>query len=812
MSHTYNEFTQQLNAVSAKIDAYLSADNRSVEELEYLESWLFNQSEKVRLSKLNNAGCETNTHVENQKVSYDAIIICDAQLVIHRFSGPSYYFPGAPNSNNFKFGMDDLMSIADRQILQSAVNKAKRILTNQVVDLYFTTPDCVQSSCQFEIDAKASNFGANRVVIFLTFKNNREQELANYQRIMLDNLPGMDVYLFDKNFCYIMVGGKEKERFNLSNNEMIGKTLFEVVDKKSQRSLFPFYHKAINGEASEGEVRFKNELYFLVAKPIKDRNNNTVAGILIVQNVTQDKELEERLKQAKIDAQNANKAKSIFIANMSHEIRTPLNAIVGFTEQLKKTKLNTEQQHHLSLIEKASDQLLYLVTEIVFLFKLGMGRVYIEKIPFSLSELIQDIYEICSIEAKGKSLDFIVDKEQGLPDTLIGDPHRLRQILMNLLINAIKYTDKGSVKLFCNLVSDSKKSLALSFTVSDTGRGIAKKDLPHIFDVFEQGTKRTQNLRGGAGLGLGISKKLCELLDATISVQSKLNVGSDFKLVIPFKKASTKPKADKGKKFELQDKHLKNKTILLADDDEHSLLLGSTILKSWGAYCVQVKDGQEALTALQKKRFDVVLLDINMPKKTGVQVIKKMRSNAEELNHKTPTLCITANAITSDIKKNLKVGFDDYLIKPFGETELYNKLCNALSIDLPMPKTIAIQTDEVAENCNYDFFDTSELLKTAEGDRTFFNKMIANFIKNADSLAQCIHDNLDTGEWETIGESVHKAIPSFKYFGMNKIASNFELIEDITLSNKEHENLSDIVQQALGDIYKTIEQAKAAIK
>lgn len=609
-----------------------------------------------------------------------------------------------------------------------------------------------------------------------------------------------------------MVGGREKERFNLSNSDLVGKTLFEVMDKKTQRRLFPFYHKAISGEATEGEVRFKNELYYLVAKPITDANNNTVAGVLIVQNVTKDKELEQRLIKAKKDAQDANKAKSIFIANLSHEMRTPLNSVMGFTEQLKQSNLTNEQQHHLNLIEKASDQLLYLVNEIVFLFKLGLGRVYIEKVPFSLSELINELSELCTIEAKEKNLAFIVEKDETVADILIGDAYRLRQILMNLLINAIKYTDKGHVKFSYKVLSDSKNKVELLFTVADTGRGIAKKDLPHIFDVFEQGKILTRNTMGGAGLGLGISKKLSHLLDGAITVQSKLNVGSSFKLSIPLKKAPNKQVVKKENSYDLEDNHLKNKKLLLADDDEHSLLLSSTILSNLGLNVVMVKDGQHALDELQNNIFDLVLLDINMPKKNGVQVIKSMRANANCPNQKSPSLCITANALTGDIKKNLKAGFDDYLIKPFGEVELYNKLCNALSLKPNTSnqniKDLQVQDSQTTDS--EDVFDTSELLRTAEDDKDFYNKMIDNFITNAEELAKFFTVNIHSAEWKTLGERSHKAIPSFKYFGMRKIASTFEEIEALALWDEKYEALPVLGEQALEMIYEAIKKAKAA--
>ncbi len=812
MRNKYNKLEQQLHAVSAQIDDFINAENSSVTELEDIESWLFNQSEKIRLLKLKGAGCATTNSVQLQNIRYDGIIICDSQFKIHQCAGPAYFFPGSLKGVKSNIFISELMNQADLVKFNDCIIQARRTLTNHAVELNFQSGDGVQSHCRFEVDAKASNFSDDRIILYLTFKNNREQELADYQRVMLDSLPGIDVYLFDKNYCYIMVGGREKERFNLSNSELVGKTLFEVMDKKTQRSLFPFYHKAISGEATEGEVRFKNQLYYLVAKPISDANGNTVAGVLIVQNVTQDKEVEERLKKAKKDAQSANKAKSIFIANISHEIRTPLNAINGFTEQLFKTNLSDEQWHQLGLIKKASDQLLHLVNEIVFLFKLGMGKVYIEDIPFSLPELINELDEIFSIEAKKKNLEFTVEKDPLVPDTLIGDPFRLRQILMNMLVNAIKFTDKGSVKFYCGLKKDLDKSVELFFTVSDTGKGIATKDLPYIFDMFEQGNDRTQNLRSGAGLGLGISKKMSQLLNGTIQVKSKRNVGSDFSLEVPLKKGNPSDNIEKENSFDLSKKHLRNKTILIADDDEHTLLLSDMIFKSWEMDYVLVNDGSQALKELKKYKYDIVLLDINMPKKNGVQVIKDIRALKDGPNQKTPFLCITANALISDIKKNLKAGFNDYLIKPICEKELYDKLCNTLSIKPPVNTTeeAACKVQKPKQRGQDDVFDTNELIRTAEDDKDFYNKMIDNFIENAEALGDCFSKNIVSRDWKTLGERSHKAIPSFKYFGMNKIASTFEEIERLALWDEKYDTLPVLAENTLKMINKAINKAKAA--
>ncbi|MBN2636370.1 MAG: response regulator, partial [Prolixibacteraceae bacterium] len=579
----------------------------------------------------------------------------------------------------------------------------------------------------------------------------------------------------------------------------------DVFDKQTQRRVFPFYNKALNGEYTEGEVRYKNNVYYIVAAPVKNHQNRTIAGILISQNVTNDKLLEESLIKSKEQAQKADKAKSIFIANMSHEIRTPLNSILGFTEQLEKTKLNRQQKKLVNLIKNASDHLLYLVTEIVFLFKLGMDKVYIENVPFSVDDMFAELEEIFVQQTKKKNLNFSLVKDKNIPQVLKGDPFRLRQILMNLLVNAIKYTNKGEITLSCELRKKTKTKAEIVFKVSDTGIGISKKDLPFIFDVFEQGNKRTEKIRGGAGLGLGICNKLVNLLNGEIWVESKLNSGSTFFVMLPFKKSAAGKLKEREQQFDIDKELLKNKKILLADDDEHNLILAEMILNNWKTNCTLVKNGQQALTKINEEKFDIILLDIHMPQKDGLQVIKTIHSNNTGINFKTPKLAITANALKSDIHKYLKAGFDDYIIKPFKEIELYNKICNLLGIEQEnkSPKSKVWGKEKNPD----DIFDVQELKKVTGADVAFFNKMLDNFISNTKNLSESFATALKNKNWQEIGEKAHKAVPSFKFFGLKNVSYSLKKIEHLALREKDFEKLPQLVKQTQIQIKKITQKA-----
>jgi len=804
MLYKDNELNRQLIDISKLINNYLTDRDHYAPLLDDVENWLKTQFERLRVQKLKDSKAIIR-HGKNGSLRDDAIFIFDSSMKIIHYSGPKNYFTGSSFNQDVSLTLFDFIDEAEHGKLIDMISMAKQDQKNASVEVHVKTGTGMLNKCILSIDMAAGNIQCDRYVACMKLPENVEYQLSEYQSIIFDNLPGMDVYLFDRDYRYIVAAGKEKEKFQLTNSDLIGKTMFEIYDKKSQRSFFPFYNKAINGESTEGEIRYRGDVYYMVATPVKDYENNTVAGILISQNVTNDKLLEEQLKRGKDEAQRADKAKSIFIANISHEIRTPLSAIMGFSEQLEKTELSPKQARYLSLIKKASDHLLYLVTEIVFLFKIGMGKVYLEKRPFSPYELIGELNDQFLSQAAEKKLQFLVEESKDIPKVLIGDQFRLRQILMNLLVNAIKYTDNGTVKLTCRVKKEYKKKVKLVFKVSDTGVGISNDDLPKIFNVFEQGEKLTINIRSGAGLGLGICHRLVELLGGEITVKSKLNMGTTFTVVLPFEKATEDILVQGKKQFNIADEYLAGKKILMADDDEHNLLLAGMILKSWKTDHVLVKNGEDALHELRTKKFDLVLLDIHMPMMDGVEVIRAVRSERAGLNSKILALAVTANALKSDIHKYLKAGFDDYLIKPFREAELYNKLCNVLGFE-PLEEVMKEGQDNAGEEATDDF-NTSELLNTANGDMEFFNTMINNFINNSNVLKDVFEINLRSGNWEEIGEKAHKAIPSFKYFGLTGIASRLGSIEDLALRQKKYQDLPVVVTETISRINMVMNQA-----
>lgn len=810
MSDCQKDIQYKLNTISGLIDQFLDNPEETREVLLFTENWLNTQLNKISLRKLKDVRMIKDQEDE-LKVWQDGMLVINSQTSIIRYSGFQNYFLAVLGVTP-ELKLIDFVAGSDKEVFLSAFAGAIRNKKNVRFEIRLQTSLGNSCNCRMEIDITSSSPENDRYNIYYSLHDHFNIHAFNFQSVVFDHLPEMDVFIFDNDYRYILAAGKEKERHHLSNADFLGKRMFDIFDKQTQRKIFPFYHKALNGESMEGEVRYKKDVYYLVAAPVKDHENKTVAGILVSQNVTSDKLLEESLIKSKEEAQRADKAKSIFLANLSHEIRTPLNSITGFTEQLEKTGLDVRQQKFVNLINNASEHLLYLVSEIVFLFKLGMGKVYIENIVFSMQELLNEIGDDYRKQAMKKNLDFTVEKDQNLPDVVLGDPFRLRQIIMNLLVNALKYTDEGSVKLRVKVLSEGKNKVEVLIEVSDTGIGIHEKDLPYIFDVFEQGNTRTEKIRGGAGLGLGICKKLIELFRGEIYVESKLNSGTTFFVRLPFVKSEKSKLKIKDKEYKLEDSLLAGKKILLADDDEHNLLLAEMILRSWQTDFILVKDGAEAIKMAEKEKFDLILLDIHMPNKDGVQVIKTLRSNNSALNYSTKVLALTANALKSDITRYLKTGFDDYVIKPFKEMELYNKLCNILKIGHAAQQEKITQNVSMEQTFTDDSFDVQELNSTANGDDEFFNMMIDSFITNARNLLETFQLAIQQEDWREIGEKAHKAIPSFKFFKLNFISAQLERTEDVALRENRFSELPDLVSRLDLEIKKVIQQAVAAKK
>lgn len=397
--------------------------------------------------------------------------------------------------------------------------------------------------------------------------------------------------------------------------------------------------------------------------------------------------LHEEAQHSKELAQSASATKSRYLANMSHEIRTPLNGIIGMIHLMNSSGLTPEQQTHLNMMNAASDSLLSLVNDFLDISKVEAGKLELESIAFSIEELVHSAIDIQGISASDKGLELICDLLPGTSELFVGDPVRLRQVILNLIGNAIKFTDLGHVKIRCELVSRSVEEVEFHFIVRDTGVGIFIADQQKIFEEFTQGDSSTTREYGGTGLGLAISAKLVALMGGRIWVDSEIGQGSSFHFTTRLYTLTSSGATTNVKWSPVQEeyssslvKQVRELKVLLVEDNLINQTVALAMLTKGGHEVEVANNGEEALAALEQSNFDLVLMDVQMPRMDGVEATKIIRNKESETNTHVPIIAMTANTMTGDREQYLEVGMDEYISKPLNSDELFRVVNSILHL------------------------------------------------------------------------------------------------------------------------------------
>jgi signal transduction histidine kinase len=423
--------------------------------------------------------------------------------------------------------------------------------------------------------------------------------------------------------------------------------------------------EAIIGAINESKV------YKYMTKPLEPKDLK-----ITVQRALEAYELEKSniaLVIAKQQAEKATEEKSNFLSTMSHELRTPLNAVIGMTYLLMQESPTPEQLENLRVLKFSADNLLVLINDLLDFSKIEAGKINFEDLDFSLGNLFNSIRLALKPLADDKNIEIIVKTDEQMPDLVVGDPVRISQILTNLINNAVKFTSQGYVKAETTIKETGEDTLMIAFAVSDTGIGIPADKIDHVFEAFAQASADTTRKYGGTGLGLAITKKLIELQGSKIKLESELGKGSTFSFDLPFKKSKNAGKglADKNN---IEDfKSLKGVKLLLAEDNKVNQMIAQKFLKKWDVEVDTADNGLIALDKLKECKYDLILMDIQMPEMDGYEATEAIRKLETDYS-KVPVLALTASTMADVQDKIFSVGMNDFVTKPFNPSDLYMKI------------------------------------------------------------------------------------------------------------------------------------------
>lgn len=386
---------------------------------------------------------------------------------------------------------------------------------------------------------------------------------------------------------------------------------------------------------------------------------------------------------AREKAEAANQAKSEFLANMSHEIRTPMNVVIGLTNILSRTApLSDQQKEFLSILKLNADSLLALINDLLDFTKLEDGTVKFEHVEFDIGELARNIIEMNRPQAAEKQLELLIDTSRLQHSTYYGDPLRIRQVLANLMSNAIKFTQSGYVKIFVRDSVDAAGHAQVELAVEDSGIGIPAGKLDAVFEKFTQADASTSREYGGTGLGLAICKSIVELMGGDIRVKSTQGQGTRFTVVLPLQRCETAAPKAAPLQTTAGPAQESGAPILLVEDYEPNILVAKTLLEGFGYHCDVAKNGNEGIRRFNAKRYELILMDMQMPGMDGFEAIRRIRRlETERGSIRTPIIAMTALTMAGDREKCLDAGADDYISKPFEIDELEKKLADWIKAD-----------------------------------------------------------------------------------------------------------------------------------
>ena len=625
--------------------------------------------------------------------------------------------------------------------------------------------------------------------------------------------------IMDMNVAFENATGKSREEltdsdfFNYFTEPQKARQVYKEVFEKGFVANYPLTikdHKLTN-------VLFNGSIY-------KDEKGGILGAVVVARDITEQKRTATELfeakifaelataiaEEAKLKAENATqiaeeavKSKQQFLSNMSHEIRTPMNAIIGFTKVILKTELNPKQKEYLTAIKMSGDALIVLINDILDLAKVDAGKMTFEEVPFKLEASITTMLHLFEIKVLEKNLELINNFDSRIPKVLLGDSVRLNQIVLNLVSNAVKFTNQGKIIFSVNLIQQTEEQVTLEFSVVDTGIGIAKNKIENIFENFHQASTGTSRLYGGTGLGLAIVKQLVEGQGGSLEVFSEIDKGSTFSFTLNFKK--TNASAELIPEIIELDNENKGIKVLVVEDMALNQLLMKTLLDDYGFERDMAANGKIAIEKLETKSYDIILMDLQMPEMNGFEATDYIRNT---LHSQIPIVALTADVTTVDVARCKAVGMNDYIAKPIDERLLYSKIINLVK------KPVAVETLQATplQKQKIKYTDLAYLLQRTKSNPKLMSEMISLYLEQTPPLVSAMKESFLKQDWALLQSSVHKMIPSFAIMGMS---SDFEMmakkIQEYASQQTASEGIREIVTELEDICLQACEELKEAL-
>ena len=568
-----------------------------------------------------------------------------------------------------------------------------------------------------------------------------------------------------------------------TKEELLGKNIIELIVPETLKNTIG--HKTpqrLNGISDIYEIQVKNKKgelkwWMISGAPNYDEAGKLIGSIGIHLDVTERKTLEHELEISKQKAEESSKAKEAFLANMSHEIRTPLNAIIGMIRELSLENLTSNQRVYLDNTSTASQHLDSVLNNILDISKIEAGEFQLDLQNFNLNAILKEVISIMGNKASEKNLYLKLSVAPGVKKMFAGDPVRLKQILINLIGNSIKFTNTGGITIKCDLLNESKTEQKLQISIVDTGIGMDQTYVKNIFNKFSQEDISTSRKYGGTGLGMAISQELIHLMQGSIDVESSKNKGTTIKFNITLPIGDEKGiKAQEVIRMNPTGKKIK---ILLAEDNEFNRLVAIKTLNRHDCIVSEAVNGADAVDLVKKENFDVILMDLQMPVMDGLEATRIIRN---VLHNTTPIIALTANAFKNEIDLCMKIGMNGYVTKPYEEKLLIDTVYKNIVSEKPQPMNIAAKTTK-------GLYDLTMLRGLCQGDSEQFAKMIFIFIKQSKDAITDFNTAIESKNTQQIYQIAHRIKPSIDGLGIVSLKNEILELERSAKAGLYSENL-----------------------